>query len=580
MLSKFKNKFKSYLLALKRLLVILDPSKKHVFYWILFTSIIVSGIEVVGISILMPFISLATDYEVIQSNHYYKIIYDYFEFKTPTSFVMFFGLSLILFYFVRSIINLTYVYYLRKFVEEQYLYFANNLFYTYMWLKYKDFTQKNSSNMTKIIMHESAYAAHFIQTFMMVLSEFFILILIYTMLMLMSLEITLFMTLIFSLSGLFLIEFSSKKIKRYGDLRAGVHTKYYEILNRNFGDYKVIKVFSGQADSIEKFKNISSEFVEITIKSGILQELPKYFLESVGFIVLVLVVLFFTFTADGHDISAIIPLLSVFVLGLYRMLPSINKLMTSFNTLLIESKAVQIIIDELSSSKEILGNQVIEFKKEIKFVDLTFEYELRKPVLKNINFQINKGEKIGLIGESGGGKSTLVSLLMGLHKPTSGILSVDDTELSDDNLKSWRSKIGYIPQSIYLFDGTIAENIVFGREYDEHKIVDVLKKAHIYNFLMTKEGLNTYVGEGGILLSGGQKQRIAIARALYGDPEILILDEATSALDSETEENVMKEVYEVANNMTLILIAHRLSTLMQCDKIYKIETGKIILCDI
>ncbi len=287
--------------------------------------------------------------------------------------------------------------------------------------------------------------------------------------------------------------------------------------------------------------------------------------------------MYLTYVQNGSDIAYAIPVLTVFVLGLYRMLPSVSRIIASFNTLLLESKAVQIIVQELGITKEILGNEKIDFSNSIFFENISFSYQSNKPVLSELNIHILKGSKIGIIGESGGGKSTLIALLMGLHKPNYGTIFIDKQPLTEDNLKSWRSKIGYIPQSIYLFDGTIAENIVFGRTYDENKIIDVLQKAHIYDFLLTKEGLDTFVGEGGILLSGGQKQRIAIARALYGDPEILILDEATSALDTETEARVMNEVYDVASNMTLILIAHRISTLEKCDKIYKIEDGKLIV---
>lgn len=578
MLSNYITNIKNKILALKKLIAILDQSKKKTFYFLILFSIVISAIEVIGISAIMPFIAIATDYTNIESNQYYKAVYELAHFNKPSTFVFVFGFVLIGFYIFRSIINLAYTYYLQKFVEEQYFYFANNIFFSYMWLPYQEFIQKNSSNMTKIIMHESAYAAHFIFSFIMMMSELFILILIYIMLLSMSIKITLLITFIFILSAIFLFKFSSKKIKSYGDLRAKVQTKYYEILNKSFGNYKVIKIFSGQQESLNEFRTTSKEFVDITIKSGVLQQLPKFLLEAVGFIIVIIVVMYLiSIQADNIDLASAIPMLSVFVLGLYRMLPSVNRIISSFNALMLESKAVQIIIEELGAEKETLGNESILFSNFITFHAVSFCYSLNKYVIKDLNLQIKKGEKIGIIGQSGGGKSTLIALLMGLHKPSNGNIQIDDTNLTDQNLKSWRSKIGYIPQSIYLFDGTIAENIVFGREYNEQKIIDVLQTAHIYDFLQTKEGIYTFVGEGGVLLSGGQKQRIAIARALYGDPEILILDEATSALDSDTEHKVMDDVYNVSRNMTLIIIAHRVSTLDRCDVIYKMENGKLLV---
>ena len=215
------------------------------------------------------------------------------------------------------------------------------------------------------------------------------------------------------------------------------------------------------------------------------------------------------------------------------------------------------------------------YSKKITIENLSFEYEESIPILKDINIEIKKGSKIAFIGESGSGKSTLVDIIIGLYKPQNGSIKSDNKILDNLNIKSWRSKVGYIPQSVYLFDGTVGENVAFGSKYDKEKIDEVLKKAKIYDFLNTKLGQDTLVGEGGILLSGGQKQRIAIARALYIDPEILVLDEATSALDDKTEKKIMNEIYDVSSDKTLIIIAHRLTTLERCEKIYKLSNGTI-----
>jgi ABC-type multidrug transport system fused ATPase/permease subunit len=196
--------------------------------------------------------------------------------------------------------------------------------------------------------------------------------------------------------------------------------------------------------------------------------------------------------------------------------------------------------------------------------------------LENISLTIHKGDKIAFIGESGSGKSTLIDLIIGLYRPKSGTISVDGTRLDESNIKAWRSKIGYIPQSIYLFDGTVAQNVAFGKAIDDVQIKESLRQANILEFLENHhQGIHTAVGEGGIKLSGGQRQRIAIARALYGSPEILVLDEATSALDTDTEAKIMEEIYKISENKTLIVIAHRLSTIDGCQKVYLLSKGKI-----
>ena len=171
----------------------------------------------------------------------------------------------------------------------------------------------------------------------------------------------------------------------------------------------------------------------------------------------------------------------------------------------------------------------------------------------------------------------MADLLMGLYVPSEGTITIDDQVLTDATRGSWRRMIGYIPQSIYLFDGTVADNVIFGRPYDQQKLERCLQRAHIYDFLMAEQGLATKVGEGGIKLSGGQKQRIAIARALYSEPAILVLDEATSALDHEVETAVMNEIYQLDRTITMIVIAHRLTTVARCDKIYKIDQGSVSL---
>ena len=251
--------------------------------------------------------------------------------------------------------------------------------------------------------------------------------------------------------------------------------------------------------------------------------------------------------------------------------------MHSYNQIKFNKHSLDIVHSDIFYEVEDIGDEEIEFKREIKLEDISFAYIENKYILKDINLTIKKGEKVAFVGESGSGKSTLVDIIIGLYRPNSGKIYIDNRELNLSNIKSWRKKIGYIPQSIYLFDGTVAQNVAMGGEIDKEKMIRVLKQANIWDFLKEHhQGLDTFVGEGGVKLSGGQKQRVAIARALYFEPEVLVLDEATSALDSETESKIMEEIYRVSQDKTLIIIAHRLSTLQGCDKIYRLENGKIV----
>jgi ATP-binding cassette subfamily B protein len=270
----------------------------------------------------------------------------------------------------------------------------------------------------------------------------------------------------------------------------------------------------------------------------------------------------------------ILPTLSLFVLALYRLLPSINRIVNGYNVLTYHHQSIKIINEELKINQENLENKTVLFNHKIELTNIDFSYQ-KKSALKDITLTINKGEKIAFVGKSGAGKSTLVDLIIGLYQPNKGIVRVDNTVIDESNLQSWRSQIGYIPQQVYLFDGTIESNICFGRKLDRVLLDKVLRQANIFEFLQTKQGVDTLVGEGGIQLSGGQKQRIAIARALYGQPEILVLDEATSALDDKTEQKIMSEIYNISKDKTLIIIAHRLSTIKDCDKVYEIKNGTL-----
>jgi ABC-type multidrug transport system fused ATPase/permease subunit len=280
------------------------------------------------------------------------------------------------------------------------------------------------------------------------------------------------------------------------------------------------------------------------------------------------------------DISGTLALISMFVLGLYRLMPSANRILTGYNQILFYKSSLDIIHNDLMYDAEKLQNTPINFTKTLQLDHIFFEYNEEKPILEDISLTIHKGDKIAFIGESGSGKSTLIDLIIGLYRPKSGTISVDGILLDERNIKAWRSKIGYIPQSIYLFDGTVAQNVAFGKPINDNHIKDTLRQSNILEFLETHhEGINTMVGEAGIKLSGGQRQRIAIARALYGNPEILVLDEATSSLDSTTEAKIMEEIYKIAENKTLIVIAHRLSTIEGCKKIFLLENSTIHMLD-
>ncbi len=559
---------------ISKLKSLLTRRDKQLLLGLFFFSIVISIIETAGISVIMPFIAIATDFDLIHSNQYYSRVYEFLHFNSEVNFVVTFGIVLIFFYIFRSLINLLYFYFLNRFTQGRYHLLAYRLFENYMGLPYKEFINRNSSTMTKSIVNEAGNLTSIISAVLFMMSEIFIIILIYGMMLYVNWKITLLLTIVLVANALLMIKTVSMKIKEAGKIREKVQNKFFEIINRSFGNFKLIKLQSNDREMLKSFSKASSSYANANITNATLGQVPRLFLEAVGFGIIIFIITYLVWRYNGN-VSGALAIISMFVLSLYRLMPSVNRIMASYNQILFYHKSLDIIHSDLMYDSEELGNENVSFQERIEIENVYFEYEENQEVLKNINLTIKKGSSVAFIGESGSGKSTLVDIIIGLYKFKSGKIMVDNMQISDINVKAWRSKIGYIPQSVYLFDGTVGENVAFGKEYDRKKIDFVLKQAKIYDFLINKNGQETLVGEDGVMLSGGQKQRIAIARALYVNPEILVLDEATSALDDAIEKEIMNEIYEISEEKTLIIIAHRLSTLDKCEKIYKLTNGEL-----
>ncbi len=561
---------------INKLYQLLDKKSKITLLWMVVFSIVISLVEIIGISTVMPFIDIATNFEQVTDNKYYHQIFTFFNFDTPLNFAIAFGIVLLAFYIFRAIINITYMYALNQYILSIYASTTQKLFAIYLNMPYKTFVNKNSSYLTKAIMTEAAHLVQIIQSALLILSEFFIVILLYILMLVVSWKVTMVFTLIFAIKLLFLTTVVSKRIELYGRLRAAAESKLYEIINKALGDFKHIKLKDSQTTNILKgqFNSAVDEYSKASQRNDTLIVIPRMVLETGGFGLVILLLVFLLYK-NQTNVLYILPILSLFVLSLYRLLPSINRIISGYNILMYQYRAIEVVSEELQTEQEILAENNINFEQKISLEQVDFAYQ-KNHVLSNINLTINQGDSVAFIGHSGSGKSTLVDLITGLYRPKNGNIYIDGEALDERNLQNWRSKIGYIPQQVYLFDGTVAENICFGTKQDNKLLIKVLQQANIYDFLQEKEGLETKVGEGGIQLSGGQKQRIAIARALYSQPEILVLDEATSALDSDTEQKIMSEIYKISKDKTLIIIAHRLSTIQGCDKIYELKNGQII----
>lgn len=531
---------------------------------LLLATFILSVMETFAISVIMPFITFASNPDMIFQNQFSSAIYQFFSFENTLDFMVSFSIALIAFYIFRAIYNVAYSYCLNRFAFRKYHFFAYRLFCKAIELNYLDFTNKNADIIRRNITMMSVQVSYFIQQLLMIGSEIITILLMYILLLIISWKMTIVLTIILVINVILITKTISKAIQKQGVLQTELEAKFLQIISKTLGNFKIVKLRGEQENVLKAFDETSSKRVDTHIINATLTPMPRFILETIGFCILIACVAYILM--KYNNASAVIPIISMYALALYRILPALNRILQSYNMTRFYKKSLEIVYEDLIYHTEYEDNKPINFNQTIEVKNVSFEYQPNKPIISDFSLTIHKGEKIAFVGESGAGKSTLIDLIIGIYKPKSGSIAIDGVLLDNSNLRSWRKKIGYIPQSVFLFDGSIAENITLGDKFDEEKIIEVCKKAKIWDFLQEREGVHTLVGDGGIKLSGGQKQRIAIARALYSNPQILVLDEATSALDNDTEAKIMDEIYNVANDKTLLIIAHRLSTIERCER--------------
>lgn len=400
--------------------------------------------------------------------------------------------------------------------------------------------------------------------------------------------------------------FFKKKVQKSGQLFRDISAETQKTLLQSIEGIKEVQVMQRQDFFLSKYADCFRRQQDQAMVQSIASTSPTYIVE--GFFVAG--IMFFlgikTFVTSGSMSS--LPLLASFLMGAVRMLPSLSRISSNFNTISYYVPFLNSAYDSVKKLKEELNVSEIDaiglkleadrqkrekqeknkasdisFRRELSLNDISWHYQDSNAwVLDALNISFLKGTSIGIIGQSGAGKSTLADIILGLHKPQRGNVLLDGVDIYNIS-KAYSNVIGFVPQSVYLIEADVRENIAFGvdrSEIDDEKVWDCLKKAQLSDFIRNQEdGLNTIIGERGVRISGGQRQRIAIARALYRNPQILILDEATSALDNETESAVMEAIEGLHGTVTMIIIAHRLTTVSLCDSVYEIIDGKAVLRD-
>lgn len=535
-------------------------------------------LEVFGIAILIPALSIILEPEMVEKTPLISPIRNYFSEFSYQDFIFLFLGAIVVVYLIKSLFIVFLTHKQNRFLANITTHISNNLFSSYLSQPYNFHLNRNASELIKNIQIEINYFKGFLMSLITILIEGGFIIAIITFLISIEPLGAISVGIFYGLLSVVFFRFTKKRVKIWGKLREEVDNKVSKTALEGLGGIKDLLILGKTQFFLNNFFKQTHIKARLTSNQETVAQIPRFYLEFIS--VLGLVSFIALLLIQQKEAESIITILGVFVASTFRMIPSLNRIIAASQTLKFYQPSVDLIFEEIRSNfnKKELKNEVFDFSSEIKFANVSFGFNEVDLILEKVNIEILKGQTIGIIGESGSGKSTFVDLLIGLLNHTSGEILIDGNKNFYSN-QSWRNKIGYVSQSIYLLDDTIKNNIALGIPesiIDEVRINKLLKNLKLETFInKLKFGINTKVGERGVQLSGGQKQRIGIARALYHNPDILVLDEATSALDLETEKEVMKTIFSIKGEKTIIIVAHRLSTLDIADEIYKVENNKI-----
>ena len=566
---------------------IFSKTDKIKIFFLMIAVVVGSFLELLAVSIFSPFIDLIMTSDALEESSIISYIYHIFSFQNTEYFLAFLAGGIIIIYVVKDIYTIIEKNAIYKFSYKIQRKISTDLLKAYMREPYTFHLNKNISVLQRSMQEDTDQFTKGIIHLMEMVAEASVCVAIGIYLYIVSKSITVIIVglLILCLAVFSLI--SKKYSSAWGREGQMYKSKIYQWMNQSLGGIKEIKVLNREESFIRHYDSYFAKYVRVLRLNRLIGVVPKYIIEMVCMTGLLLAIIFKIFFGQ-KDLLEFVPQLAVFAVAAFRLLPSVGKINEHLSAVLYAMPSVELIyndlreIEQLSETEETNAKHMDEawkLREKIEVKNVTYRYpDGETNVIEHADFIIERGKTIAFIGASGAGKSTMADILLGLLAPQYGKIYADGMNVYK-NLSTWQKEIGYIPQSIYLSDDTIRNNVAFGvdeKEIDEQAVINALQQAQLYDFADSlPEGLDTYVGDRGVRLSGGQRQRIGIARALYHDPEILILDEATSALDNDTESAVMEAIEKLHGEKTMIIIAHRLTTIQNADVIYEVENGEV-----
>jgi ABC-type multidrug transport system fused ATPase/permease subunit len=578
--------------TVRKLLELLSPRDRLQLYLLLVFLLAMAIVEVAGIASIMPFMAVVTSPGVIHTNRWLNQAYETLGFGDESSFLIFLGFGVLGLLVVGNAIKATGSWLLLNYQNKIFYLLARQLLANYLARPYAFFLNRNTAQLGSNILTEARnVVVSVLSPAMTAVSSSLVAIAI--MMLLVYVDPTVALAIFAVLGGAYgsVYALSRRRLTVIGEQQMQANLQKYKVAGEAMDGIKDLKVLGREWTFLERFAGHAERHARNNVTAAVIGDMPRYALEVVAFGGILLVVLYFL--GRGHDAGQLVPLVTLYAFAGYRLMPALQQLFLAASTLRVGTAALDTLhgdlragsVDDIDPEAKLVattGVTPLPFEKGLELRNISYRYEgALEPALRAVNLLIEHNATIGLVGPSGCGKTTTVDLILGLLSPSEGEILVDGTSITADNMPAWRRNIGYVPQQIFICDDTVTRNIALGVPDSETDMAAVRKAARIANLeeFVDSElplGFDTVVGERGIRLSGGQRQRIGIARALYRDPAILIMDEATSALDGVTEENVMHAVRALSKRKTIILIAHRLTTVKDCDLIYLLDNGEIL----
>lgn len=560
---------------------------------ILFIMMVIgAGFETMGVGLILPIMSVVVSPDSVTSG-WLGFFYRLFHMQSANQFIILLITALIALYIVKNIFLYILAYVQARFICKNQFAMSNSLFQIFVNRPYEFFLNSSTAVILRVINGDVGNVFLLLTNILNFFTEFFVAV--FLIILLICVDATMTVSMAFILIAAMMI---NKKVLKPVLFRSGQQMQVSSAgmskwLLQTLDGIKEVKVTNKQNYFISQYEKYGWEMVDVQRKMNVLSQAPRLIIEavSIGGVLAVVDVMLI----GGADISHMMTQLSAFAMAAIRLMPSANRMNNYLNAMASYEASLNTIIeiyDEIGQSgeknrspqkKQIQMQKQAELKEDIRLEDIVFAYpENEKLIFDHAWMTVPIGKTVGIIGTSGAGKTTIVDILLGLLHPLEGRILADHVDVMED-YSGWLSKIGYIPQTIYMLDDTIRENIAFGipeEQVTEKRIWEVLSEAQMEEFVKElPDGIDTMIGERGVRLSGGQRQRLGIARALYHDPQILVFDEATSALDNETEAAIMEGINHLRGRKTMIIIAHRLGTIKECDIIYKVADGKIAEAD-